>query len=176
MSHIMKKHIVTTFRHATPNMALQLNPDYKTVLNYATQTMTATIVNAKADYLIKQIKNMRRLFQDNGLEGVELQWWDGAATFKETFTAEDSMTAAMDWQDSLDDIDQEPASVDRAVAAYDDDNDDGVTTTDDENDSGDENDSEDANRRDGGATGKESDSGARDGGGGRSMGSGELVN
>ena len=27
-----------------------------------------------------------------------------------------------------------------------------------------------------GATGKESDSGARDGGGGRSMGSGELVN
>lgn len=108
---------------------------------------------------------MRRLFQDNGLEGVELQWWDGATTFKETFTAEDSMTAAMDWQDSLDDIDQDPASVDRAVAAYDDDNDDGVTTTDDENDSGDENDGEDANRRDGGATGKESDSGARDGGG-----------
>ena len=173
MSHIMKKHIVTTFRHAAPNMALQLNPDYKTVLNYATQTMTATIVNAKADYLIK---NMRRLFQDNGLEGVELQWWDGATTFKETFTAEDSMTAAMDWQDSLDDIDQEPASVDRAVAAYDDDNDDGVTTTDDENDSEDENDGEDASRRDGGATGKESDSGARDGGGGRSMGSGELVN
>ena len=73
MSHIMKKHIVTSFRHATPNMALQLNPDYKTVLNYATQAMTATIVNAKADYLIK---NMRRLFQDNGLEGIELQWWD----------------------------------------------------------------------------------------------------
>ena len=83
------------------------------MLNYATQTMTATIVNAKADYLIK---NMRRLFQDNGLEGVELQWWDGAATFKETFTAEDSTTTAMDWQDSLDDIDQEPGSVDRAVA------------------------------------------------------------
>ena len=77
-------------------MALQLNPDYKTVLNYATQAMTATIVNAKADYLIK---NMRRLFQDNGLEGVELQWWDGATTFKETFTAEDSMTPAMDFQD-----------------------------------------------------------------------------
>ena len=58
MGHIMKKHIVTTFRHA-PSMALQLYPDYKTVLNYAAQTMTATIssVNAKANYLIK---NMRR--------------------------------------------------------------------------------------------------------------------
>ena len=50
---------------------IRLNPDYKTVLNYATQTMTATIVNAKADYLIKNMR--RRLFQDrdNGLEGVE---------------------------------------------------------------------------------------------------------
>ena len=38
---------------------------YKTVLNYATQAMTATIVNAKADYLTAcLIKNMRRLFQD----------------------------------------------------------------------------------------------------------------
>lgn len=51
-------------------MALQLNPDYRTVravLNCSTQTVTATIVNANADanadYLIK---NMRRLFEDNG--------------------------------------------------------------------------------------------------------------
>ena len=41
------------------------------------------------------------------------------------------MTTAMDWQDSLDDIDQEPwpGSVDQAVAAYDDDNDDDLTAT-----------------------------------------------
>ena len=48
-------------------------------------------------------------------------WWDGATTFKETFTAEDSMTPAMDFQDSMDDIELEPGSDDRAVAAYDDD-------------------------------------------------------
>ena len=171
MSHIMKKHIVTSFRHATPNMALQLNPDYKTVLNYATQTMTATIVNAKADYLIK---NMRRLFQDNGLEGVELQWWGGATTFKETFTAEDSMTPAMDFQDSLDDIEQEPGSVDRAATAYDGDEDDDLTTTDDENDNGDE-EGDEAERDDEG-TGKGSDSGARDGGGASGMVGGVLGN
>ena len=39
---------------------------------------------------------MRRLFKDNvldnGLEGVEFPWWGGTTTFKETFTAEDSMT------------------------------------------------------------------------------------
>ena len=171
MSHIMKKHIVTSFRHATPNMALQLNPDYKTVLNYATQTMTATIVNAKADYLIK---NMRRLFQDNGLEGVELQWWGGATTFKETFTAEDSMTPAMDFQDSLDDIEQEPGTVDRAATAYDDAEDDDLTTTDDENDNGDE-EGDEAERDDEG-TGKGSDSGARDGGGASGVGGGVLGN
>ena len=56
---------MATFRHATPSMALQLNPDYKTVLNYATQAMTAAIVNAKADYLIK---NMRRLFKITALK------------------------------------------------------------------------------------------------------------
>ena len=59
-------------------------------------------------------------------------WWDGATTFKETFTAEDSMTPAMDFQDSMDDIELEPGSDDRAVAAYD------MMTTDDENDSGDD--------------------------------------
>ena len=51
---MMKKHIVTSFRHAAPNMALQLNPDYRTVLNYATQTVTATIVNAKDCRLLVQ--------------------------------------------------------------------------------------------------------------------------
>ena len=94
---------------------------------------------------------------NNSLEGVELQWWDGAATFKETVTAEDSMTTAIDWQDSLDDIGQEPGSVDRAVAAYDGDENDDLPTTDDENDSGDENDSEDENGRDGRVAGKASD-------------------
>ena len=41
MSHIHEtttiysyvEHIVTTFRHATPNMALQLNPDYNELCN-----------------------------------------------------------------------------------------------------------------------------------------------
>ena len=66
---------------AAPNMTLQLSPDYRAVLNYATQTVTATIVNAKAGYLIK---NVRRLFKNNGLEGtgVELPW-DGTITFKD---------------------------------------------------------------------------------------------
>lgn len=54
MSHILEKHIVTSFGYAAPNMVLQLNPDYRTVLNYAPQTVTATIVNAKADYLINE--------------------------------------------------------------------------------------------------------------------------
>ena len=150
----------------------QLNPDYKTVLNYATQAMTATIVNAKADYLIKNMHIYAKVFQDNGLEGVELQWWGGATTFKETFTAEDSMTPAMDFQDSLDDIEQEP--VDRAATAYDGDEDDDLTTTDDENDNGDE--EGDGDGRDGEVTGKESDSGARDGGGASGMGGGVLGN
>ena len=85
ISHIMKKvyekHNVTSFRHAAPNMALQLSPDYRTMLNYATQTVTATIVNAKANYLIK---NMRRLFKDNCLDGVEffVVGRGGVTTFK----------------------------------------------------------------------------------------------
>ena len=112
--------------------SIALNPDYRTVLTYATQTVTATIVNAKADYLIK---NMRRLFKDNGLEGIELQWWGGATTFKETYSAEDSMTL----QDCLD---EEPGSAEKAVAAYVDEAADGtecyLTTTDDENESEDE--------------------------------------
>ena len=48
------------------------------------------------------------------------------------------MTPAMDFQDSLDDIEQEPGTVDRAATAYDDADDDNLTTTDDENDNGDE--------------------------------------
>ena len=43
------------------------------------------------------------------------------ATFKETFTAEDSTPPTMDFQDCMDDIGQELGSVERAVAAYDDD-------------------------------------------------------
>ena len=58
---------------------------------------------------------------DNGLEGVESQWWDGATTFEEMFTADDSMTSAMDFQDSLDDMEQAPGTVDGAATAYDDD-------------------------------------------------------
>ena len=79
ISHIMKKvyekHNVTSFRHAAPNMALQLSPDYRTMLNYATQTVTATIVNAKANYLIK---NMRRLFRITALTVLNFSWWGGA--------------------------------------------------------------------------------------------------
>ena len=71
----------------------------------------------------------RRLFKDNGLDGVELAWWDGAITFKET--AGDSMTPTMDFQDCMDDIDQAPVSVEKAVAAYGD-------GSDDENDDEDE--------------------------------------
>ena len=36
------------------------------------------------------------------------------------------------WLDSMDDTEEEPGSVDRAVAAYDGDKDDDLTTTDDE--------------------------------------------
>ena len=39
---------------AAPNMTLQLSPDYRAVLNYATQTVTATIVNAKDCRLLVQ--------------------------------------------------------------------------------------------------------------------------
>ena len=68
----------------------------------------------------------------------------------------------MDFPDSMDDIEQEPGSVDQATTAYGSDRDDDLTTTEDENDSGDEN-------------GEESDSDARDGGGGSGMGGGVLV-
>ena len=98
----------------------------------------------------------------------------GATTLKGTFTAEDSMTPAMDFQDSLDDIEQEPGTVDRAATAYDDAEDDDLTTTDDENDYGDE-EGDEAERDDEG-TGKGSDSGARDGGGASGMGGGVLGN
>ena len=55
----------------------------------------------------------------------------------------------MDFQDSMDDIDQAPGSVERVVALYDDGNDDDLTTTD-------ENDGD----RDDEVAGKASDSGA----------------
>lgn len=45
-----------------------------------------------------------------------MAWWDGAITFKET--AGDSMMPTMDFQDCMDDIDQAPVSVEKAVAAY----------------------------------------------------------
>ena len=104
------KDFVTSFRHATPNIityiALQLNPDYKcrhnTVLNYATQTINDCDNCERQSRLIDQ--EHATVFQDNGREGVELQSCDGATTFRETFTAEDSMTPAMDLQDSMDDI------------------------------------------------------------------------
>ena len=71
---------------------------------------------------------------------------------------------------SMDDIEQEPGSVDRAATAYDGDKDDDLTTTEDVNDSGDEDGGSDG--RDGEVTGKASDSGARDGGGWGGMGRG----
>lgn len=94
---------------------------------------------------------MRRLFKDNGLGSIELAWWDGATTFKETFTAEDSMTPTLlPWISKTSTArTTDPGSAEKAVAAYEDgcDGDRHVTTTDDENDDEDEEEREDKRRQ-----------------------------
>ena len=71
------------------------------MLQYAPQSATATIVNARADYVMK---NMKRLFKDNGMPEVELRWWHGSQKFHEGYTTGDGITAPPGLQDALDDL------------------------------------------------------------------------
>ena len=70
-SHIYRRLLVGAFKFTTPNPGIELNPDFTSMLQYATQCTAAMIVNAQADYVIK---NMKKLFRDNGMGGIELRW------------------------------------------------------------------------------------------------------
>ena len=71
------------------------------MLQNALQSATATIVNARADYVMK---NMKRLFEDNGMPEFELRWWRGSQRFYEGYTTVDGIATPPGLQDALDDL------------------------------------------------------------------------
>ena len=66
------------------------------VLQFASQSIAATIVNARADYVMK---NMRKLFNNN-----ELRWWRGAQMFNEGYKSSEGQVTTPGFQDALDDL------------------------------------------------------------------------
>ena len=101
MSLVLKKLFTKVFKHSPAQQGFDFNPEIPSVLQNALQSATATIVNARADYVMK---NMKRLFKDNGMPEVELRWWRGSQKFHEGYTTGDGITAPPGLQDALDDL------------------------------------------------------------------------
>lgn len=53
---------------------------------------------------IYHILEHERLFKDNGMEGVEMRWWQGAEVFQGGYGVEDGIKTTPGFQDTLDDI------------------------------------------------------------------------
>ena len=94
MSLIFKRLLVGIFKHSSAKQGFDYNANIPSVLQYTMQSAAAMIVNAKADYVMK---NMKRLFKDNGIEGVEMRWWQGAEVFQEGYGVEDGIARCRIW-------------------------------------------------------------------------------
>ena len=67
MSLIFKRLLVGIFKHSLAKQGFDYNADISSVLQYAMQSAAATIVNAKADYVMK---NVKRLFKFQALKEI----------------------------------------------------------------------------------------------------------
>ena len=101
MSYIFKRLLVSAFKQSTAKHGFENDRAITSVLQYASQSIAATIVNARADYVMK---NMRKLFKNNGMEEVELRWWRGAQMFNEGYKSSEGQVTAPGFQDALDDL------------------------------------------------------------------------
>ena len=53
------------------------------------------------------------------MEGIELKWWKGMTTFKESITTDDDLTTPIGLQDAMDDLLPPPVHVQDMATAYD---------------------------------------------------------
>ena len=80
LSKRFKLFVVRCFQRAHSKHEFEFGHDISTGLEFALQMISAAIVNATADYVIK---NMKRMLRNNGLGEIQLRWWHGADQYKD---------------------------------------------------------------------------------------------